>query len=75
MEIEPAENGGHTVTHHWKPMQREGKHGIQETYVEPESHVFGAGEGKKMMAHISDHLGIKAGKESKEEPEMEEEEA
>ena len=56
--IEPAENGGHTVTHEYKPMQREGKHGVQENYVEPEHHVFGADEGHKMLAHVANHLNI-----------------
>lgn len=58
MSIEPAENGGHTVTHEYMPMQREGRHGIQETYVEPEHHVFGADEGHDMLAHIANHLNI-----------------
>lgn len=63
IEIEPAENGGHTVTHHYKPMQRESKHGVMENYVEPEQHVFGADEGHEMLAHVANHLEI---------PEMEE---
>jgi hypothetical protein len=58
MEIEPAENGGHTVTHHYREMQREGKHGIQTSYVEPEHHVFGADEGHDMLAHVANHLAI-----------------
>ena len=58
MEIEPAENGGHTVTHSYKPMQREGKHGMQESYMEPEHHVFGADEGREMLTHVANHLSI-----------------
>lgn len=58
MEIERAENGGHTVTHTYKPMQREGKHGIQESYMEPEHYVFGADEGHEMLAHVANHLQI-----------------
>jgi len=42
MVIEPAENGGHTVSHEYKPIQREGRHGMSESYLEPEKHVFGA---------------------------------
>lgn len=60
MEIEPAENGGFTVTHHYKPMQKTGRHGMQESYVEPESHVFGAGQGRQMMSHVMSNLGMKA---------------
>lgn len=58
MEIEPAENGGHTVTHHYKEMTKEGRHGIQISYVEPEHHVFGADEGHEMLAHVANHLDI-----------------
>lgn len=58
MEIEPAENGGHTVTHHYKESMREGKHGIQSSYVEPEHHVFGADQGHEMLAHVANHLAI-----------------
>ena len=58
IEIEPAENGGHTVTHRHKEMQREGKHGIQSSYIEPEHHVFGSDEGHKMLAHVANALAI-----------------
>ena len=58
IEIEPAENGGHTVTHHYKEATREGKHGVQMSYVEPEQHVFGAREGHAMLAHVANHLNI-----------------
>ena len=71
IEIEPAENGGHTVTHRYSDMQREGRHGIQSSYVEPETHVFGADEGHKMLAHLANHLSIPEHEESEETPEME----
>ena len=75
IEIEPAENGGHTVTHHYKEATREGKHGVQMSYVEPEQHVFGAKEGHAMLAHVANHLAIPesegAKEESQETPEME----
>ena len=73
MVIEPAENGGHTVTHDYKEVTREGKHGIQSSYVEPEKHVFGADEGHEMLAHVANHLQIpeREEKESDETPEME----
>lgn len=58
MEIEPAENGGHTVTHHYREMQREGRHGLQTSYVEPEHHVFGPDEHYEMLAHVATHLDI-----------------
>ena len=74
IEIEPAENGGHTVTHHYKEMQREGKHGIQSSYVEPEHHVFGPEDGHEMLAHVANHLEIperEGTPEDEETPEME----
>lgn len=69
--IEPAENGGHTVSHEYKPMQREGRHGLTESYVEPERHVFGADEGHEMLAHVANHLDIPEHEESDETPAME----
>lgn len=60
MEIEKGENGGHTVTHRFHP-------GTNGEYRESEGpHVFGASEGKQLMAHITEHLGIKMPKESAE---------
>lgn len=69
IEIEPAENGGHTVTHHHKPMQRTGRHGMVENYIEPENHVFGPGEGHAMLAHVANHLEIPETEEQEEEAE------
>ncbi len=51
VEIEKAENGGHTVSHRFKSNDG--------PYHEPEQHVFGAAEGKKLLAHLAEHLGIK----------------
>jgi len=62
MEIEPAQNGGHTVTHHFKETARHSaKHGMMPGYSEPESHVFGPGDGHAMLAHIANHLSIPEG--------------
>jgi hypothetical protein len=44
--IRKAEGGGHIVEHHFTSMEHE-----------PESHVFAAGEGKQMMAHVGEHMG------------------
>lgn len=53
VEIEKAENGGHTVTHRFKQPSN-------GPYHESEGpHVFGADEGKKLVAHLVKHLGIK----------------
>jgi hypothetical protein len=61
MEIKPAENGGHVVTHHMKPkMGRDSKahSGMAMGYSEPETHVFGKDEGHEMLAHVANHLSI-----------------
>lgn len=55
MEIEPAENGGHMVTHYMK--EQPSKNGMMP-YQEPEEHVFGADEGHDMLAHIANQLNI-----------------
>lgn len=57
MEIEPSENGGHTVTHRFKEMPSRNV-GMQ-SYQEPEHHVFGPDEHEDMMAHVAHHLGVK----------------
>lgn len=61
IEIEPAENGGHTVTHHYKESRvRDSKShsGIGLSYQEPEHHVFGKSQGHEMLAHVANHLSI-----------------
>lgn len=75
IEIEPSENGGHTVTHHLKekPMHST-KHGmIGSGYQEPERHVFGKEEGHEMIAHVAEHLGINAGRGEAGEKDQDEE--
>lgn len=77
IEIEPAENGGHTVSHHYKESaKRDGKShsGMAMMMPEPEHHVFGKDEGHEMLAHIANHLGIAEPKDKAEEHEEEEEE-
>jgi hypothetical protein len=63
MEIEPADNGGHTVQHSYKsqPVNRKGSMagGMDMDYPKPESFVFGSGDGEKLVAHVVKHLGIK----------------
>ena len=75
IRIEPADGGGHIVSHDYKPLRSEGKHGMSESYVEPEQHVFGPGEGHAMLAHVANHLAIPetegGEEESKETPEKE----
>ncbi len=76
IEIEPAENGGHTVTHHFKEsMRKDSKShsGMTPRYEEPEHHVFGKDEGHEMLAHIANHLEIAEPKGKEEEREEEDE--
>jgi hypothetical protein len=64
IEIEPAENGGHTVRHHYKTeMRRDSRShsGIMMGAEEPEHHVFGPHEGHEMLAHVANHLEIPEG--------------
>ncbi len=58
MEIEPAENGGHTVRHYFKSNPKVSKSGAFSEYHEPEQHVFGKNEGGKMLDHVAQHLGV-----------------
>ncbi len=58
MRITPAENGGHVVEHHFAPKMQ--KTGAFMEHQEPEKHVFGPGDGHKMIAHVKKHLGIGA---------------
>ena len=61
IEIHPVEEGGHIVEHHYKPASSS-KSGAFMDRPEPTKHVFGKGEGKAMMNHLSEHLGIGAAK-------------
>lgn len=56
IEIEPAENGGHTVTHHFQPAS--GKGFMTGSHKEPQAHVFGANEGHAMLVHVANTLDI-----------------
>jgi hypothetical protein len=51
LEMEKAENGGHTVTHRFQ-------HTGDGSYHESETHVFGKSEGAKLLTHLTEHLGI-----------------
>lgn len=69
--IEPAEGEGKgfngAVVHvHHHPNEREGKHGMVSTPIEPDHKMFGATEGHDLLAHVANHLAI---------PEMDEHEA
>lgn len=69
IEIHPAENGGHTVSHHYREMSRDPKahSGVSMMHHEPETHVFGKEEGHDMLAHVANHLKIAEPKEEAEE--------
>ena len=75
IEIVPAENGGHTVTHHMKPKMRvDGRsHSGMTQYVEPQHHVFGKNEGHEMLRHLAEHLEIAEPKGEKESDEEDDE--
>lgn len=50
IEVRKAKNGGHVLTHRYTsegPM-----------YHPPEDHVFGPGDGSKMLAHLKGALGV-----------------
>ena len=47
LRVKEAENGGHVVSHHFVGYDHE-----------PEDHVFGAGQGKQMLAHVAEHMGV-----------------
>ncbi len=65
LKLTPAENGGHIVEH--VMTHAEGP------WHEPESHVFGADEGKKLVDHLVEHAKIKLAGED--EPNVAEAEA
>lgn len=50
MEHERSANGGHVFTHR---MVSTGG-----SYHEPQTHTFGAEEGKKVLAHFAEHAGL-----------------
>lgn len=62
IEIHHAENGGHIVTHHHESFEHP-----------PEPHVFGEGEGHKMLAHVAEHMGVEHESKAEDRAEGEEE--
>ena len=64
ISIEKAKNGGHTVTHRF--------HNNGPGYHEAETHVFGEGQGKEMLAHVAKHMGVSKAEKAEEAAEGEE---
>jgi hypothetical protein len=55
MHIRHAANGGHIITHHFKPEEDE--QGMMQT-PEPEEHVMPASDGNQMLAqHVAENMG------------------
>ena len=59
IEIERSANGGYVAQHRF--------HSGEGAYHEPETHTFGEGQGAELMAHLGEHLGIKANPKAGEE--------
>lgn len=57
LEIEKGSEGGHTVTQRFK-NNGDGPYHESEGPI-----IFGESEGKKLIAHLTEHLGIKTGGE------------
>lgn len=53
IQVARATNGGFTAEHSFNNSGPE--------YTPPEEYVFGPKDGKKLMAHLSEHLGLKTG--------------
>jgi hypothetical protein len=76
IEIHPAENGGHTVQHHFHHEMRRNRDshvGMTMSAPEPEHHVFGPHEGHQMLAHVANHLQIPESGPAETEPDGDEE--
>jgi len=56
IELERAANGGIIASHRFKSDGG--------PYKESEQHTFGPDEGKKVLTHIAEHMGIKGDKDS-----------
>lgn len=52
LEIEKVKgaNGGHLVRHHFQSSDG--------FYHEPQTHLFGKGDGEQLISHLRQHLGI-----------------
>jgi hypothetical protein len=53
IEMRKGKSGGHSLTHRYTHMEHA-----------PETHIFGAEEGSKLMQHLSKHMGIKLDSEA-----------
>jgi hypothetical protein len=67
MRIRPGKNGGHEVVHEYQssPTHSKGM-GMMMEHTPSESHIFGSGEGHKMLAHVANTLAIPATEEDAE---------
>lgn len=54
IEIEPDEQGGARITHHFQPEM--GKSGAFMSRKSPTPFHFGPGQGKEILAHLSTHV-------------------
>ena len=54
VRIKRAENGGHTVEHHFG-----GDMGGNYAYREPTMHAFGDNQGAEMLSHVANKMGVK----------------
>jgi hypothetical protein len=52
-ELEHGQEGGHVITHHFD-------NSAPGTFHDPETHGFGAGQGKEAMEHIASAANIDA---------------
>jgi hypothetical protein len=61
IKLTPAENGGVVAEHNFKSFEHK-----------PEAHVFAAGEGPELAAHIGEHMGMENMSPTEEQTEEEE---
>jgi hypothetical protein len=51
ISVERAKNGGHAVEHHYIS-------GPEHAFEPSTTHVFGKGDGHKLLQHLTRHLGV-----------------
>jgi len=63
LSITPGENGGHVITHHFRPAiahkRGAASGGMSMAHIPSKQHIFGKGEGSQVLAHIAAALGMK----------------
>ncbi len=66
IELEPSDNGGISVRHHYQPTRSSGSSAFFTRPIE-EVHIFPADDHVGMLTHLANHLNLNLPKEKEDD--------